>query len=191
MNKKLLSFGITSMVLIILVLAGPAFAYIVSLNVLDDEVYKGEDVEFVANVGIGEDEFVDVQNLKLNINGGESLSCLFDVNGNEISGCEGVEIELISLPEYEFGYGYNGYNNGNMSYNIVVHSNELEVGEYSSELVLNVAGNEEVYPGSDFEVLDHKVTICHKAGKKQQTLSVDYNAVPAHLAHGDYLGACQ
>jgi hypothetical protein len=189
MNKKLLSFGITSMVLIILVLAGPAFAYIVTLNVVDDEVYEGENVEFSANVDIAENEFVDVQNLKLNINGEESLSCVFDVNGNEISGCENVEIELISLPEYEFGYG--GYNNGNMSYNIRVHTNELEVGEYSSELVLNVAGNEEVYPGSSFEILDHKVTICHKPGKKQQTLSVDYNAVPAHLAHGDYLGACQ
>lgn len=34
---------------------------------------------------------------------------------------------------------------------------------------------------------DDKVTICHK-GKK--TLSVGASAVPAHLAHGDSLGAC-
>jgi hypothetical protein len=32
-----------------------------------------------------------------------------------------------------------------------------------------------------------KVTICHK-GKK--TISVGASAVPAHLAHGDTLGAC-
>ncbi len=34
------------------------------------------------------------------------------------------------------------------------------------------------------------VTICHKPGKNGQTIVVDDNAVPAHLNHGDYLGAC-
>ena len=33
----------------------------------------------------------------------------------------------------------------------------------------------------------HKVLICHK-GKK--TISVDYHAIPAHIAHGDCLGSC-
>jgi hypothetical protein len=32
-----------------------------------------------------------------------------------------------------------------------------------------------------------KVTLCHKG---KNTLSVDANAVPAHLAHGDTLGPC-
>ncbi|NVK03174.1 MAG: cadherin-like domain-containing protein [Flavobacteriia bacterium] len=40
----------------------------------------------------------------------------------------------------------------------------------------------------------HKVLICHLSKKKGQqrwhTISVSCNAVPAHLAHGDYLGAC-
>jgi hypothetical protein len=35
-----------------------------------------------------------------------------------------------------------------------------------------------------------KVQICHKVGNKWNTLCVDYSAVAAHLAHGDYLGAC-
>ncbi len=35
--------------------------------------------------------------------------------------------------------------------------------------------------------VDNKVTICHK-GKKTKSVNVD--AVPAHLAHGDTLGAC-
>jgi hypothetical protein len=36
-----------------------------------------------------------------------------------------------------------------------------------------------------------KVLICHKPDKKGgHTLSVSASAVPAHLAHGDKLGAC-
>jgi hypothetical protein len=36
------------------------------------------------------------------------------------------------------------------------------------------------------------VTICHKPGTPaEQTITVDDDAVPAHIAHGDYLGPCQ
>ena len=36
------------------------------------------------------------------------------------------------------------------------------------------------------------VTICHKPGTPaEQTLTVDDDAVPGHLGHGDYLGACK
>lgn len=35
------------------------------------------------------------------------------------------------------------------------------------------------------------VTICHKPGTPaEHTITVDDNALPAHLAHGDYIGAC-
>jgi hypothetical protein len=36
-----------------------------------------------------------------------------------------------------------------------------------------------------------KVLVCHKPGKKGgHTLSISSSAVPAHLGHGDKLGAC-
>jgi prepilin-type N-terminal cleavage/methylation domain-containing protein len=36
------------------------------------------------------------------------------------------------------------------------------------------------------------VTICHRAGpRKWFNITVDESAVPAHLGHGDYLGACR
>jgi hypothetical protein len=37
----------------------------------------------------------------------------------------------------------------------------------------------------------HKVTICHKPNKKGgNTITIAKSALPAHLAHGDYIGAC-
>lgn len=38
----------------------------------------------------------------------------------------------------------------------------------------------------------HKVTICHKPQKKKggNTITISRSALPAHLAHGDYIGAC-
>ncbi|MCW5980165.1 MAG: hypothetical protein KIT09_18930 [Bryobacteraceae bacterium] len=40
---------------------------------------------------------------------------------------------------------------------------------------------------------DHKVAICHVPPgnpANAHTIVIDYHAVPAHLAHGDYEGAC-
>ena len=44
--------------------------------------------------------------------------------------------------------------------------------------------------GHDHEY-GHKRHICHNPGPRQQDLDVDANAVPAFLAHGDYLGGCR
>jgi hypothetical protein len=40
--------------------------------------------------------------------------------------------------------------------------------------------------------LGDKVTICHKPLKKKggNTITIARPALPAHLAHGDYIGAC-
>jgi len=43
----------------------------------------------------------------------------------------------------------------------------------------------------DDDQYGHKKHVCHKPGKDQETLVVTDNAVPAHLAHGDYLGDCK
>jgi hypothetical protein len=37
----------------------------------------------------------------------------------------------------------------------------------------------------------HKKKICHEPGPHQRTIEVGDDAVPAHLAHGDYLGECR
>lgn len=40
--------------------------------------------------------------------------------------------------------------------------------------------------GSSLASERHKVNVCHNG----HTIRVDFHAVPAHLAHGDYLGRC-
>jgi len=44
---------------------------------------------------------------------------------------------------------------------------------------------------ADDDEYGHKKHICHNPGPHQQSLEVDANAVPVHLAHGDYLGECR
>jgi hypothetical protein len=40
-------------------------------------------------------------------------------------------------------------------------------------------------------IFDRRVTICHQTGTEpERTIEVSINALPAHLAHGDSIGAC-
>jgi hypothetical protein len=43
----------------------------------------------------------------------------------------------------------------------------------------------------DDDQYGHKVPVCHNPGPHQVTLEVSWRAVPALLAHGDYLGPCR
>jgi hypothetical protein len=36
-----------------------------------------------------------------------------------------------------------------------------------------------------------KVTVCHKPNKNKHTLTISRSALPAHLGHGDTIGACR
>lgn len=47
-----------------------------------------------------------------------------------------------------------------------------------------VTASAEAYPHK-------KITICHKPGRNQETITVNCNAWPAHKAHGDYRGPCR
>jgi hypothetical protein len=64
----------------------------------------------------------------------------------------------------------------------------LDHGDYEGACV-----ESEVPPADEPDVdAQGKVTICHKPGTPaERTLEVAASAVAAHLAHGDYLGACE
>lgn len=65
--------------------------------------------------------------------------------------------------------------------------NESDIeNEININVTVNTGDNDDIDEGSGEEP-EEKVTICHNG----DTIEVDESAVPAHLAHGDTLGACE
>lgn len=195
-KAHIISGILTAFVLVMLAVAGPASAWTASLLIPDSEIAQGEKVEFVVEVDLTQEEFNNLDKLVLNLAGPENYTCEFDVEGNKLIACEGMDIEKISAFNFSFGYGY-GYGSGVLAFNISLNSNNLEVGNYSSEIVVVADGNEDAEAGDDFEILDthtDKVTLCHVPPGNPgnaHTILVDESSVEAHLKnHGDYLGEC-
>src|SRR3989344_2441357 len=111
---KLTSAGVTLLVIGMLVFVGPVDALFLKLDGFKNTPYDyGEIVNFIGRIDIKSNERVDLQSVGLEVNG--KVICTFDVDGNEISGCSGVNVSLISKTT-GFGYGY-GYDNFNVGWN--------------------------------------------------------------------------
>ena len=109
-----------------------ANAFILGLSISDTSPEQGGEISFTLSVDIQTNERLPVDNLILNLSkldGSFERLCLFDKEGNVISGCEGMSIELISIgeedtgnllgvydgTEYNFGYG-SGFSNTKLTY---------------------------------------------------------------------------
>lgn len=143
------TFGILGAIFIIalLVISGPAQAFVLDLTSDKSSVSKGETVVFNASVDINSNENLPISKLVLELNGPETVSCEFNVDGTIISGCKGITIKKISGGNYlgygygygeyhgygyDFGYGY-GYN-GKLEYEITLASDNYQTGIYSTAL---------------------------------------------------------
>ena len=194
-KQKTISGVVTLLVLSVLVLAGPAQAFVSSLSVFDDSVEKGEKIMFNAELDLEGQDVSEIDKITLNIYGPENRSCNFDSAGNKIDGCEGMQISLISDFGYGYGYGY-GYGGDLLKYKIILNSGSLEIGNYTTELVTMLNGDSATQEGDDFEIVgrNKKVEVCHVPPgnpENEHTISISEDAVDAHLAHGDYLGECE
>lgn len=133
-------FFITITVLSILILAAPAEAYILGVNISKNNIERGETTSFTVNVNIGMNEFLDVKSLDLKLirsEGGLVSDCLFSNTGNIIRGCLGMTIIQIQNADYRAGYGY-GFTNGNLTYKIILDTTGYEFGTYSTNLIVNL-----------------------------------------------------
>lgn len=149
-------FGIFAAILIIalLVISGPAQAFVLDLTSDKSSVSKGENVVFNASIDIDSNEDLAVKKLVLELIGPETVSCEFNVDGSIIVGCKGITIKRITNGTY-LGYGYNhgeysgyGYNfgygygyNGKLEYEITLASDNYQTGLYSTTLRTYI-GNE-------------------------------------------------
>jgi|SRR3989338_6931006 len=130
-DKLFISSLITVSVIILLIVAGPAQAFILQLSIPDKDVTKGENITFIASTTIEDQEVLNISHFIFELNGPKTTICKFSPQGKVIEGCEGITIEQISSIGYGYGYGY-VFSNGVLSYNITLNTSNYSVGIYKT-----------------------------------------------------------
>jgi hypothetical protein len=146
---SLLTLGIIAM----LVLSGPATAFSLSVNSDKQSILIGDKVTFDVNLNVNNDEFNDINSLTLVIDGPSKKECTFDISGNKLSPCSGVEKITSSITDIQ-GYGYlssfgYGYSAGKqIKFLITINSQGYLTGDYSTSIkvvsessIITEAGN--------------------------------------------------
>lgn len=169
-NNKAKFFGgvVSALILIFLVVSGPASAYVVDLAVADGSsttVDKSEKITFDARVILpdGKTES-DITGLKIIFNGPVVKECVFDIDGKAISGCFNIQVDKVDNSNsrsrmvssgYGYGYGY-GYGDDtaspNLSYQITIHSQHFVPGTYATELVADFGSDERKTNGENITI---------------------------------------
>ncbi|MBS3079127.1 hypothetical protein J4218_03325 [Candidatus Pacearchaeota archaeon] len=142
---KIFALIITLGVLIALLISAPAQAYILSFNISDENVNKGEIVNFTASIQIEPQDRANITSIQLKLMGPLDIICKFKPNGEIIEGCNGIIIQKISNCLLYSGYendclsGYYG-NNSDLKYNITYNTSVNFAGLYKTSLVV-MSGN--------------------------------------------------
>jgi len=150
-GSKIIAGVLTLSVLFILVLAGPAEALILDLSIPNDEAGHGQTITFGGSVEIENGEYPNITSLVLRLEGPMNVACSFDVDGNIISGCNGLIIQKLSSPTYNYGYG--GYDPGILEYEFILNTTTYDIGIYNTFLdVLIDEVLSETQPGEDITI---------------------------------------
>lgn len=127
-------FLIALSILIILIITGPASAFISGLTILNNQVIRGGLVNIVAIV-IPQNETLNPNYLLLNLSARNgipvSVQCKFSSNGNIISGCSGMTIKKVNASDQ---YGYLSLNA--LQYNISIDTTNFIPATYQTSLVV-------------------------------------------------------
>jgi len=155
MKTKIFAGMITFGVMLMLIISGPVNAFDLELTANKHTVTKGSSIKFTVSVDIKSNERLNIDYLKLIINGPTSKTCKFSVDGEKISGCSGItKIELISnTATYGYGYGYGwGYTDGKLVYKITLDTDKYSKGDYETKLEISVDGKTTLQDGPDFKI---------------------------------------
>ncbi|MFA7707681.1 MAG: hypothetical protein WCX73_01915 [Candidatus Pacearchaeota archaeon] len=131
-KHKFLALTLTIIIIGLIVLSGPANAFLLDLGISKDNVKKGETVNFSISIDAETNEFSNINNLTLVLNGPSKFECKFYANTTIISGCNGIIISLINHELYGYGYGYDK----SLSYNITLNTSQYPIGTYSTKLTV-------------------------------------------------------
>lgn len=113
--SKIFSVFITAIIIGLLVFVGPVNAYQLQLSGFKQAYSLGDTINFLGKVEINSDERVPIKNVSLEVN--NKIVCVFDVSGNELTSCDGIDVGLISnSANFGYGYGYGNFNGSNGNY---------------------------------------------------------------------------
>jgi PGF-pre-PGF domain-containing protein len=164
--KKIGSIGITLIIVLMVILSGPANAVIIEITGLSSEYTKGNNVEFQVSIKIEDrDYIVPISNFSIDLIGPTPKTWSFSTDGKILTGDQSINITIdpTSTPildyspgagrgfdgrlEYDFnGFGY-GFNASNITfvYNIILDSTNLATGTYKVTGNLNTGNATKPY----------------------------------------------
>lgn len=164
--KNIISIGITLIIVILLILSGPANAVLVEISGLSPEYTKNNEVKFKISMTLHDpDKYVPITNFSLNLVGPTPNVWIFDTTGKVISqNTDNINIIGVSVPNATtyggpgegfgedantgenfsfpsgFGYGSNsGGGGGNVTYiyDVTLSTTNLATGDYKVTASLN------------------------------------------------------
>lgn len=189
-NAKIIASVVSFAVLGVLLLLGPVQAFAVNFNILHDEVNHGDPVYLYGSITIDEnDQNLPVKNVTLvlgdedvdNLYGG-SMECTFDLEGNNLTDCVGIESSYVYVGAdegygygygynsfgygYDFGYGY-GYNQGKIQYKIILNSSYYSPGTYSALVRAAIGDKLFESPAKNFIIFEDEKVFADLNGDKE------------------------
>jgi len=119
-NQKrpfLASSVITLLIVIMLIISGPAQAVSVSILGLQGPYTQGSSIQFQVKIDINDpDQFVPAKDITINLTGPTNPSAVFSLDGKKVSGDSIIKITGFQIPQApDFGYGY-GYGKDSIGY---------------------------------------------------------------------------
>ncbi|MBU4221783.1 MAG: PGF-pre-PGF domain-containing protein [Euryarchaeota archaeon] len=121
MNKKksfITSTLVTLLVVVMLILSGPAQAVLVTISGLQTTYKPGSYVNFTVSIEISDpDAFVPMSNISVDVTGPQNINTTFALDGTPKSSNSIISITPVSIPRpVDFGYGYGHGNDSRLGY---------------------------------------------------------------------------
>jgi len=161
-TSKLTAGAIVFSIILIIFISGPANAFVLNINSDKTIIESGEILEFTLSVDINSnDGTLPVNNITLTLDGPIKRECVFDANGNILSGCVGVT-SIQRTDNTVFGYGYGsygygyGYSNGKLEYKLKLGTANYPKGIYHTKLTVLTNSYESSKNGNDLEIKPKK-----------------------------------
>jgi hypothetical protein len=186
--SKIISAIIMVSVIGLLILAGPAQALILSLDIQDTEAGQGQTITFNGEIEVEAGEYPDIDKIILRLEGPMNVACEFDVNGTIISGCTGLTIQRLTAPTFNYGYG--GFDAGNLEYEFTLNTTSYLLGIYQTFLDVSIASViQETHQGADIEIKSIDLTILSPEEKSYATgvipITIDSSIEAEYIIYSD------